>query len=304
MAKLIEHLKAHLRATAHPWLLGWLVGLLGAGMFWRYGLGNDPFFRDDPYKPLWGGLFYTLPYLGTALIAALVARKSAVFKQADFWLLSLLLIYVPFTNQFMLFYKDWLPNFPIPTQYFWRKLLFNLHTSFFYLIIPLLYWRFKDKGQKGFYGLTTKGFNPKPYWIMLGLMLPLLIWASFQPAFLKTYPRYQPGVAEAFWDMSAWTTVGTYEGSYALQFVCLELFFRGFMVMALSRFLGSYAVYPMVAVYCFIHFAKPMPEALGSIFGGYILGVLALSSRSILGGILIHIGVALGMELLAFLQLG
>ena len=72
--------------------------------------------------------------------------------------------------------------------------------------------------------------------------------------------------------------------------------------MTLARYLGAYAVYPMVAVYCYIHFGKPFAEALGSIFGGYILGVISLESRSVMGGVLIHIGVALGMEILAFAQ--
>lgn len=302
MTKLINYLKDHFRSTANPLVLGWLALLLGLGMYWRYGMGNNPFFRQSAYQELWGLAFYTLPYLGTVLVIIWATKKQELLRQADFWLLSLLLIYVPFTNQFLLFYKDWLPSFEAPVQYFFRKLFFNLHTAFFYFLIPFLYWKFKDTSRKDFYGLTAKGFQAKPYLIMLVLMLPLLVWASFQPAFLKAYPRYQPGVAEVYWDVSSWVTVGVYEGSYAIQFVFLELFFRGFMVMALSRFLGNYAVYPMVAVYCFIHFAKPMPEALGSIFGGYILGVISLASRSVLGGVFIHLGVALGMEVLAFLQ--
>jgi hypothetical protein len=72
--------------------------------------------------------------------------------------------------------------------------------------------------------------------------------------------------------------------------------------MALAKYLGSGAIWVMVAVYVFIHFNKPMFEAIGSFFGGYILGVIAYYSRSIYGGIFIHIGVALLMELFAFLQ--
>jgi hypothetical protein len=45
-----------------------------------------------------------------------------------------------------------------------------------------------------------------------------------------------------------------------------------------------------------------MPEAVSSIFGGYILGVIALQTRSIWGGILVHVGIAWMMEAIAWLQ--
>ena len=58
----------------------------------------------------------------------------------------------------------------------------------------------------------------------------------------------------------------------------------------------------MVGVYAFVHFEKPMVEAIGSMVGGFILGVIALYSRSILGGIVIHLCVALLMDSLAIGQ--
>jgi hypothetical protein len=51
-----------------------------------------------------------------------------------------------------------------------------------------------------------------------------------------------------------------------------------------------------------LHFGKPMGEAVSSIFGGFILGVIALYSRSILGGVIIHLGVAWLMEFTAWCQ--
>jgi membrane protease YdiL (CAAX protease family) len=58
----------------------------------------------------------------------------------------------------------------------------------------------------------------------------------------------------------------------------------------------------MASFYCYIHFGKPLGETLGSIFGGYVLGVIAYRTGSIYGGILVHLGVAWLMELTAFLQ--
>jgi hypothetical protein len=59
----------------------------------------------------------------------------------------------------------------------------------------------------------------------------------------------------------------------------------------------------MVSVYAFLHFWKPMPETLGSIAGGFLLGTFALYSRSVFGGMIVHVGIALLMEILAWWQL-
>jgi membrane protease YdiL (CAAX protease family) len=55
----------------------------------------------------------------------------------------------------------------------------------------------------------------------------------------------------------------------------------------------------MIVPYCMIHYGKPMPETLGAIGAGLILGTLAMRTRSIWGGVLIHVGVATTMDVLA-----
>lgn len=71
----------------------------------------------------------------------------------------------------------------------------------------------------------------------------------------------------------------------------------------MAHLLGRGTVLPMVVVYAFLHFGKPLGECIGSIFGGYLLGILALHSRSLWGGVVLHLGVAWLMEGAAFLQL-
>lgn len=44
---------------------------------------------------------------------------------------------------------------------------------------------------------------------------------------------------------------------------------------------------------------KPLPEAMGAIVAGVVLGWLALRTRSIWGGVLLHVAVALSMDALA-----
>ena len=79
----------------------------------------------------------------------------------------------------------------------------------------------------------------------------------------------------------------------------LEFFFRGFILNGLRRALGANAIFVMIVPYCMIHYGKPLPETLGAIGAGLILGTLAMRTKSIWGGVLIHIGVATTMDVLA-----
>jgi uncharacterized protein len=95
-----------------------------------------------------------------------------------------------------------------------------------------------------------------------------------------------------------------WEGAYGLQFLALEFFFRGFLLFALARSFGSQAIFIMVLPYMMIHYSKPLFEAFSAILAGIILGTLALKTRSIYGGMLIHVAVSWSMDLLALYHKG
>ncbi|MFT5822444.1 MAG: hypothetical protein ACI8ZM_003700 [Crocinitomix sp.] len=171
------------------------------------------------------------------------------------------------------------------------------------IIIPLYFIYLLVKHFKPeWYGLRLNGAKVLPYFWLILFMFPLIYLASLQPDFLETYPTYTDNFEYKFLEIDQWITAGIYELCYGFDFLSVELFFRGFMVIALSRFVGKEAILPMVVVYCFLHFGKPAGEAVSSIFGGYILGILAYSSRNIYGGLIAHLGVAWGMEYMAYLQ--
>lgn len=279
------------------------VGFLGVAIFLRYYLGFHPAFDQSKYQLFFGILFYSTPYFFTIFWYAFTYQKNDFLLKKDFWFLSFLILLVLVANQYFyrIIIKDWIATFDMDLHIFINALIYNLNASFFYLLIPLIYGFYHQKiNETSFFGCTAKGFDFKTYALMLLLMLPLLVWASARGDFGEAYPRYKPDTAEIYWQISSYWTVGIYELSYVLQFLGLEIFFRGFIVLALAKYLGSASVFPMVAVYVFLHFFKPMPETLGSAFGGYILGVVALYSRSVLGGMMVHIGIALLMEALAF----
>ena len=100
----------------------------------------------------------------------------------------------------------------------------------------------------------------------------------------------------------AWLPMAIYEFVYGLDFFNTEFLFRGFMIIGLAHILGKDTIVPMLVTYCFLHFGKPVGEAISSIVGGYILGVIAFYTRSIWGGVMVHAGLAWMMELAAYLQ--
>ena len=55
----------------------------------------------------------------------------------------------------------------------------------------------------------------------------------------------------------------------------------------------------MIIPYCMIHYGKPLPETLGAIGAGILLGTIAMRTRSIWGGVIIHVAVAVTMDVLA-----
>lgn len=163
-----------------------------------------------------------------------------------------------------------------------------------YMILPMLVIAAMPGQRIRDYYISPRGFfKHLPIYVVLFLLIsPAVIAASGTKAFQHTYPFYKYANRSTF-DLVAW------EALYAAQFLALEFFFRGFMLQGLREKLGSNAIFVMIVPYCMIHYGKPLPETLGAIGAGVILGTLAMRTRSIWGGVVIHVAVAISMDVLA-----
>src|SRR5437763_17220024 len=85
--------------------------------------------------------------------------------------------------------------------------------------------------------------------------------------------------------------------AYGSDFFSIVLFFRGFLVLAFLKWVGPAAILPMACFYCTIHFGKPLGECISSYFGGILLGIVVCNTRSIYGGLIVHLGIAWLMEI-------
>jgi membrane protease YdiL (CAAX protease family) len=172
---------------------------------------------------------------------------------------------------------------------------------FFYLVVPLLVILFVYKESPANYGLKLKGMFAgwQAYGIMLMIVLPAVFYVSLSDEFKTTYPFYRIRESSDMWPRFA-----IWEAFYILQFFALEFFFRGFMVLGLKKYLGIWSVWAMMIPYCMIHFAKPLPECLGSIIAGLILGLMSYRTGSVILGACLHVCVALTMDFLSLYHRG
>ena len=141
--------------------------------------------------------------------------------------------------------------------------------------------------------------DTREHWLGYVLLAsPILFFVylvSLGEDFVNHYPFYH--LAQRSWlDLIAW------ECLYIGQFVFLEFFFRGFLLNALRPALGANAIWVMCVPYLMIHFPKLWLEATGAILFGLFLGILALRSRSIWGGVAVHVAIALAMDIAALLR--
>lgn len=180
---------------------------------------------------------------------------------------------------------------------FLAQVYYSCFTLLFFVGVPLAYSVILPPKLDNPFGFRLKSCVPHiPLYItIIGGMIPVLWIASAQPAFHKFYPMYNP------------TSIGMwflYEAVYMTQFFSVEFFFRGFSLFRLEPKFGYHAITIMVVPYALLHIHKPFPEALASIVAGLVLGMLALKSRSIWPGVVIHCTIAFSMDWFALVRSG
>jgi hypothetical protein len=306
MKKIWKFLKAHVREDFNPRMYGVIAGFLAVALTLNYTFD----FEDDYLEAMEGYpkffaylLFYSLPYFFSVYIYAVFSNRKDIFIRTDFWIKSLFAVTILSLDSSVPFLTIVLSKLVAPEVQFWAYKVSVNAISFFTVFIPILIFYFvHDREQHHLYGLRAQKFDTAPYFTMLLIMLPLIVTASFNDVFLRQYPMYKTSSAHAYLDLPEWVTMMCYEIAYGLDFITVEYLFRGFMVIGMMTILGRGAVLTMAVVYCVLHFGKPAGEAISSAFGGYILGVVAYETRSIWGGIIVHMGIAWMMELVAFVQ--
>lgn len=238
------------------------------------------------------------------LCSAPVGRRRAGLKNRKLQLLGIfvsatLAVYMGWSVSALTFLQ-WVPLAVAP----WFSRCFANVQQFVVLCAPVaLFWLWFERRRVPLYGCTLKDYHSAPYLWMLLALAPFVFGVSFLDDFRAMYPRYYTNEAALYWNVPRIAPIGGFLFCYALGFLAVEFFFRGFLVRVFKPQLGARIILIAAGLYCLIHFRKPMIEAVSSFFGGLLLGVIAYYGRSIAGGVLVHLGLAFMMEAAGYVQI-
>ncbi|MCD4793142.1 MAG: hypothetical protein K8R54_07920 [Bacteroidales bacterium] len=308
MKEIIFEIRDFLKADFNIYAYLYTILFLTAALIFNYEYNFEDGYVDGYYmKPisyLIYPLYYITPYYIVVIPVLFIKKQQHKLLKTEFWVKSII-----FFGTFGMMVAFWqyrpfidFSKMNASETVFIHNLAFNLKRIIPFIIIFFAVKSFYDKEDNHLFGLRYKGMNYRPFFLMLILMIPLITLASYQPDFQKTYPQYKFWYYEGAFGMTPKQTMGVFELAYGLDFVSVELMYRGALIVGMAKVLGKEAVLPMAAAYVIIHFGKPAGEAVSSFFGGFILGVHALAKKNIFGGIIIHVGIAYIMEIAAVLQ--
>lgn len=264
---------------------------------------------DDPRIYLFYFTAFSIAFAGAYLLYPATGRPAPFLRNPKFWILLFVsvAVFAFRMSSISLYAEDLMREYNgTPNQQYWTRIMLSLKYRMPSIVGSVfIIWLIKDRRKMPFYGFTRKNFDLRPYVGMLFFMLPLIFMAATTSDFLDSYPR------AGGWGLQHLSVNNPehqnyfllFETIYGLDFINVELFFRGLLILAFMEFAGPKAILPASAFYVFIHFGKPLGETISSFFGGTLLGIIAYYSRSILGGIIVHMGIAWLMELMAFLFL-
>ena len=124
------------------------------------------------------------------------------------------------------------------------------------------------------------------------IFVPVIWYFSSTPSFAAYYPRLKAARADA-------GLFFLYQAYYLVKWTAWEFFFRGFMLFGFRRDLGASAILISTIPFVIMHVGKPEAEVFSAFVGGMILCAIALKSRSIWPGVIIHSMVATTMDFFA-----
>ena len=246
-------------------------------------------------------LLYFIPFALAFFLQLLFYSNCSYFRNYWFWVILLLApaffsFRVNFDWHEILINRIWSGD---EAEFFRRSMGWVVRV--FVVLIPVYFlWRIKDKRFQPFYGTKAMG-NIRPYLLMVLIMVPLIALASTQPDFGEMYPRAR--FLTSLQLPAKNLHYFFYELCYGVDFISIEFFFRGFLILSLVKICGHHCIIPMACFYCTIHFGKPMGEAISSFWGGLLLGIISYNTGSIRGGLTVHLGIAWLMEAAGWLAL-
>ncbi len=276
--------------------------IVGQVYFNIYDLIIAPTYKDGT-SMLRLPLIYTAAYFTVLIPTLSMHGELHRLKQWQAWLFPIILVSIDGAGQGFDAYREWINNAELLNK---ERYYLKLVSSFFFRSVAIVFllccFRWLTTGNFGLFGLKRSGKYLKVYGFIYCLLLPVFVAVSFTPQFLDFYPKMSIEYCNGSFNWADWKVISLFELCYANDFIGVEGMFRGALVIGMTKWLGPRTVLPMAITYMCIHLGKPDLELCSSVFGGYILGILAYRTQHLWGGIIIHLGIAMLFEALGLLR--
>lgn len=157
-----------------------------------------------------------------------------------------------------------------------------------YFILPMLLVLFVFRESPAAYG-----FQPGHWKLGLAISAAAIIAITLLLPFVLRMDEFKQYYAVSTGPVS------TFVLNTTASMLGWEFFFRGFLLFALARIAGPYAILLQAVPFTLAHFGKPELETLSCIFGGSAFGWLAWRTKSFLYPFLIHTYLSVMIVLMA-----
>ncbi len=309
MKPIVDDLKAYWREEFHQKLF------LACGLFLFITIGInywldfedqyiDRFYRSWYHMPIMA-VYQGFPFFVVCWLIHRSEGDPGWIRSREFWIKMIVGFLILGLDRAYFTPTNWLSDLTFYERGYYSKILFWGVAPLTVVLPLLIFHQFGEKRPAFHYGLEVKKVKLRPYLLLLAIAVLIIFAASFHSEIQEYYPRYKYSYGTKLAEQKGWSewyTIAGYEIAYALNFLGVELFFRGFLLFAFYRLVGPKVVLAMLASYAFLHFGKPLGETISSVFGGFVLGVIALKTKNIWGGVMIHIGIAWAMEFAGYWQ--
>ncbi|MCB9205830.1 MAG: CPBP family intramembrane metalloprotease [Ignavibacteriales bacterium] len=166
-----------------------------------------------------------------------------------------------------------------------------------FIIIPIYIITLKFKENLKSYGLSFENKKVGFFYLVISILIfiPIIIFVSASENFAEYFPLMNSAKDEIIIFL-------IYECFFILFIFSWEFIFRGFILFGLEKKFGIYSIFIQMIPFVLLHSGKPFIETFASIIGGIILGYLALRTRSIIYGFLIHAFILITLDFISLLK--
>jgi membrane protease YdiL (CAAX protease family) len=166
-----------------------------------------------------------------------------------------------------------------------------------FFIFPWFIIKISFKEKLSQYGIKSiQVYNGLKYLLPALLLILIVSWFTTS---IESISFTHPVLFEA---KNNWSWFIVFELMLFGYIFAWEFLWRGYMLFGLESIFGWYAVFIQTIPFVILHNGKPAIETFSAIAGGIMLGIIAIKTRTILYGVILHFGLIFFIDLFSVIR--